>query len=50
MPALVCAVTQEIDFYVGRGAKYPVAFLHDWMGTLVRVSSRAMPQCSSCGQ
>ena len=24
------------DFCVGRGAKYPMAFLHDWTGTLVR--------------
>jgi transposase len=24
------------DFCVGRGAKYPMAFLHDWKGTLVR--------------
>ena len=24
------------DFYLGRGAKYPQAFLHGWSGTLVR--------------
>ena len=24
------------DFCLGRGAKYPMAFLHDWTGTLVR--------------